>query len=100
MHILTNPARLDYKRPTPFLLFDSKRILHLLRFFDRFNMESFNGLDSDEEYEIDCQLLAGREVEIQFVLPESETCDAPKQRGSKQRREGRYGGVVQLPHQR
>ena len=29
-----------------------------------------NGLESEEEYEIDSALLAGSNIEIQFVLPE------------------------------
>ena len=43
--------------------------------FTQFNMENLNGLESDEEYELDCELLARRNIEVQFVEPEVETCE-------------------------
>ena len=42
-------------------------------------MENFDGMDSDEEYDLDLQLLTGSNVEIKFALPELETCDPPKE---------------------
>ncbi|XP_065054912.1 uncharacterized protein LOC135683547 isoform X2 [Rhopilema esculentum] len=43
-------------------------------------MDNENGLDSEDEFEIDCALLSGREVEIRFVAPLTERVDEPRRR--------------------
>ena len=45
-------------------------------------MDNENGLDSEDEFEIDCALLSGREVEIRFVAPLTERVDEGSPAGS------------------
>ena len=52
-------------------------------------MDFDNGLDSEEEFEIDCALVTGSEAEIHFATPLVERIDDPQRRKSrrKQRRD-------------
>lgn len=52
-----------------------------------FEMENENGLDSEDEFEIDCALLSGREVEIRFVMPEMERIDEPRRKKPRRKRQ-------------
>eukprot|EP00795_Rhopilema_esculentum_P017901 gene17901-biopygen2728 len=50
-------------------------------------MDNENGLDSEDEFEIDCALLSGREVEIRFVAPLTERVDEPRRRKPRRKRQ-------------
>ena len=42
-------------------------------------MEDFIGLECDEAYELDSEFFGDGNVQLEFVLPEIETCDPPNQ---------------------
>eukprot|EP00795_Rhopilema_esculentum_P003982 gene3982-18324_t len=58
--------------------------------------KAFTCLDSETKYEIDCQCCWQR-VGVQFYCRNSRLRDAPKQRGSKRRREGRIEVLISYP---
>ena len=58
-------------------------------------MEDETGLDSDEEFDLDCQLLEVKEVPIRFSLPQVEVVE-PERKSRKRKRTGNLHVADQL----